>query len=214
MKFREYVGEKKVKVRKEIVQTSIGATEADFLKKVARENPDGSKRNYNESLLGFGLNKKTLKRTFDYLKSWFIRYDISFTPVTPYLTVYVLNNLPTSSAKLINTIKKSKLGVVYNPKDTITIVSQDEKFPRKYNLEGIENEEHILLDYYPNKTYNRILEDIYEPMNIDVVFNHCYVKLFIVESGKINQRMYEDIIYSCPRLPKLKLGNVGLVRNN
>lgn len=202
MKFREYVGEKKVKeVRKEIVQTSIGATEADFLKKVARENPDGSKRNYNESLLGFGLNKKTLKRTFDYLKSWFIRYDISFTPVKPYLTVYVLNNLPTSSAKLINSIKKSKLGVVYNPKDTITL---------KY----IENEEHILLDYYPNKTYSRILEDIYEHMNIDVVFNHCYVKLFVIESGKINQRMYDDIMYSCPRLPKLKLGNVGLVRNN
>jgi len=214
VKFREYVGEKKAKEVRKIVQTSIGQTEADFLKKVARENPDGSKRNYNKSILGFGLNKKTLKRTFDYLKSWFIRYDIPFKPIKPYLTVYVLNNLPTSSAKLINNIKRSKWGVVYNPKDTITVISKDDKFPRKYNLKGIENEEHILLDYYPNKTYSKILEDIYEPMNIDVVFNYCYVKLFIIESGKINQRMYDDIMYSCPRLPKLKLGNVGLVRNN
>ena len=212
MKFREYVGEGKVKqIKKKIVQTNIGPTEKNFLRKVARENPDGSKRNSIETYLGFGLNKKTLKRVFDYMKSWFIRYHLDFRPINPYLTLYILNNLPKYSI-LSNKLKKVKKEMVYKPRGTITVVSYDEKnYPMSYGLEGVKGGDYILIDYNINNKYKVIFENIFDEMNIDIIFEQGYVKLFEVESGILNHRIYEDMVFSLPPLPNLRLGNVGLL---
>jgi uncharacterized short protein YbdD (DUF466 family) len=79
MKFGEYVGHKKTKEIKKIVQTNIGPTEEEFLKERLQEKIQmvvGS--THKEFYLGFGISKKTLKRVYDYIKSWFLRYHIPF----------------------------------------------------------------------------------------------------------------------------------------
>ena len=85
------MGEKKVKeVKEKIVQTKIGPTESNFIKTV--EKP---KRKWTvETYLGFSLSKKNLKRVFDYIKSWLIRYNVPFESINPYLTLYLLDELP------------------------------------------------------------------------------------------------------------------------
>jgi hypothetical protein len=217
MKFREFVGEDKVKkVKKKIVQTNIGPTEEEFLKKVLREKPDGSrikKRLPIRKFLNFSLSKQRLKRSFDYIKSWLIRYNVSFKPINPYLTLYLLENLPKSS-NFIEDIKKSKNDIIYKPKGTITIVSANETvFPKTYmNLKGEVGTDYILLDYLPNN-YNLFLEGIMLDINIEILYSQCYVKLFEIKSGILTPEIYKDMMFSCPRFPNLKLGNVGFVRS-
>jgi hypothetical protein len=216
MKFREFVGEKKAKeVKKRIVQTKLGPTEAEFLKVVARENPDGTKRNFIETYFGYGLSKKILKRPFDYIKSWLIRYDVPFEPVNPYLTTYLLRNLP-STSELIKNVKKLKKGVVYNPLGTLTVISNDEKiFPRSpQHYEPDHGKDYLVLDYVPNMTHVAAEIKAFNDLNIDVIDRFCHVKLFEVESGIVGPTFYEQMMYGAPPLPKLRLGNIGLIRRN
>jgi hypothetical protein len=216
MKFREFVGEKKVKEVKKVVQTNLGPTDAEHLKTVIRENPDGTKirrRQSVETYFGFGLSKKTLKRTFDYIKSWLIRYEIPFEAVNPYLTVYLLSNLPSVST-VIKNVKNTKRGVLYEPEGTLTVISNDENdFPRRYQVEPKENKDYLVLDYRSNDEYEKVLEQVFNDLNIDVVFRYNYVKLFEVERGILKPDFYETMMYSCPRFPNLRLGNVGLIRS-
>lgn len=190
MKFREYVGEKKLKeVKRKIVQTNIDPTEENFLKHVAREN--------NETYFGFGLNKKVLKSVFDYIKSWLIRYDIQFKSINPYLTLYILENLPTYS-KIINNVKKTKRGVIYNPLGTITVTGK-----------------YIALNYVKDVTYESKLQDIFDSMGIEIISSSCYVNLFKIESKKtLKNYQFYDMMYSCPKIPYLRLGNIGIRRKH
>jgi hypothetical protein len=203
MKFREFVGEKKAKEVKRVVKNRVE------IKKIERESI--------ETYLGFGISKNNLKRVFDYIKSWLIRYKIPFNSINPYLTLYLLNNLPSVSV-FINAVKKTKnkKSIIYKPRGTITIVSSDEKnYPRTYNMEADLKKDYILLDYIPNMEYNKILEDIFDSMDINIILNQCYVKLFEIERGRKDEsryKMYEDMMYSIPRIPNLKLGNIGLLR--
>lgn len=210
------MGEKKVKEVKKVVQTSIGPTDAEHLKTVIRENPDGSKirrRQSVETYFGFGLSKKTLKRVFDYIKSWLIRYQIPYEAVNPYLTVYLLNNLPSISV-VIKSVKNTKRGVIYKPKGTLTVISNNERdFPRTYQVEPYNDKDYLVLDYHRNDEYQKVLEQVFESMNVDVVFDYCYVKLFEIPKGLVRAEFYEDMMYSCPHIPNLRLGNVGLLRS-
>ena len=196
MKFREFVGEKKSREINKIVQTHIGPTEERFLKEVLRENIDGSTIKYEE--LVFNLSKKNLKRVFDYIRSWFIRYDIPFKPINPHLTLYLLNNVfyPKETIKRLG---DTNVGIVYNPKGTITVIPD-------------EISEYIAIDYIPNPFHITIIEDIFNDMKINIVHRYCFVKLFEIERGLLSNRFYEDMMYSIPPIPNIKLGNVYFLR--
>jgi hypothetical protein len=199
MKFGEYVGHKKSKeIKKKIVQTSIGPTEEEFLRKVARENPDSSKINTKEFYLGFGVSKKTLKRVYDYIKSWFLRYHIPFKSINPYLTLYVLRNLPSNKRNFIEDIKIAKRDVLFSPIDEgdITFVKGDD----------IE----LRLEYDHNPFIEK-LESIFEDRNIEIVEEHTYVKLFRMDE-MMDEDLVEDMMYSCPHFPDIRIGHIGLLR--
>lgn len=196
MKFGEYVGHKKIK---KIVDTTIGTTEEDFLRKVARENPDGSKINNKEFYLGFGISKKALKRVHDYIKSWWLRYHIPFTSINPYLTVYVLKNLPSNKKDLIKDIKLAKKNVVYYPED-----EGDITFLKGDNIE-------VRLEYQPCEDFDDKLEDIFIDRNIEIIQEPTYVKLFEIEKI-MDEELLEDMMYSCPKFPDLRIGHIGLLR--
>ena len=203
MKFREFVGEKKAKEinnivvvkeivkKKEIIETNIGPTEKNFFEQVSMENND-------QTYLGFGLSKRNIKRVFDYIKSWLIKYKVSFESVNPYLTVYLLANLPSKKSILIEDIENTKK-ITYEPKGTIKVI----------NYDGMDR---ILLDYIPNDDYSYILENIFNSLNIYVIKKLCHIELFKIKSGIFTHKMYGDMMYSVPEIPFLKLGNVNLRR--
>lgn len=200
------MGEKETKRVKEIVQTNIGPTEKDFLEQVAREIPIK-----HPTYLAYSANRKALKRTFDYIRSWLIRYRVQYKAINPYLTVYLLDNLPKVSI-LINKIKPLRKGIVYNPKGTITVISSDEKnFPRTI-MEPDPDVDQIVINYIPNMEHRKSLERVFDSMHIRMLDRFCHVKLFEVEKGVLNNRIYEDMMYSCPKFPYLRLGNIGLRR--
>lgn len=199
MKFGEYVGHKKTKEIKKIVQTNIGPTEADFLKKVARENPDGSRIDNKEFYLGFGISKKALKRVYDYIKSWWLRYHIPFTSINPYLTLYVLRNIPSNKRDFINDIKMAKKDVIYYPEDDGDITF----------LKG--NDIDVRLEYMYNEYMDDKLEEIFDKNNIEVVKQCAYVKLFTIEK-MMDENLLEDMMYSCPKFPDIRIGHIGLLR--
>jgi hypothetical protein len=193
--------------KKEIVKTSIGDTEKDFLRDVLRENPDGSKIEYVDTYFGFSLGKKNLKRVFDYIKSWFIRYNVEFKPINPYLTLYLLN----TSLKNIS-IPKSDSLPIYKPKGNITVISPDEKnFPITI-MEPEDGIDQIVLNYFPDKDHRFLMEYTFDALNVKVLDKFCHVKLFEIETGAFKHDMYFDMMYNCPTIPSLKLGNIGLRR--
>ena len=200
MKFSEYVGHDKAEKLKKIVQTSIGPTEEEFLRKVARENPDSSKINKKEFYFGFGISKKALKRTHDYIKSWFLRYHIPFTSINPYLTLYVLRNIPNDKRDFIGDVKEAKRDMIFSPEDDgyITILKDKE------NIE-------LRLEYDINKNMEARLISILERKDIEIVKDGCYVSLFKI--GKmIDEKFLENMMYSCPKFPDIRLGHIGILR--
>jgi hypothetical protein len=199
MKFGEYVGHKKTKELKKIVQTSIGPTEVDFLRKVARENPNGSKINDKEFYLGFGISKKSIKRVYDYIKSWFLRYHIPFTSINPYLTLYVLKNIPSNKKDFIREIKIAKRNVVFHPVD-----EGDITFVKGKKIE-------LRLEYDPCNPFMDRLESLFFECNIEPIKVYTYIKLFEMEK-MMDENLLEDMMYSCPKFPELKIGHIGLLR--
>lgn len=135
-----------------------------------------------------------------------------FKPINPYLTLYLLKNI-NSSSTLVNNIKTTlspKNDIIYKPRNTITVIGN--KFPKSnYNIKPKKDKDYILLDYYPNE-YNLMLESIMVDMDIKILFNQCYVKLFEIRSNILTPKIYEDMMYSCLKFPNLKLGNIGLLR--
>lgn len=186
MKFREFVGEKKTQKPK------IGTTQNTKINTTQITKPD-------EYYLGFSISKKTLKRTFDYIKSWFLRYHIPFKPINPYLTLYLLKNIPENKGKLIRSIKESKNDFIFSPLDegSITLITG------KTDI--------MQLEYSHNNLFMEVLENIFEDKDIDIIREFCYIKIFRLEK-KIDESFLDEMMYSCPVFPQIKLGNVGLLK--
>lgn len=187
MKFSEYVGHEKTKKIKKNVKDNIIPTE--------KENIIQN----NQIYLGFGINKKNLKRVYDYIKSWFVRYHIKFNSINPYLTLYLLSNIPNDRRDFIKEIKKTKNNIVYLPEDDgcVTIYS------------GNKNE--IWLEYNNNQKYEKILEEVFNTMNIEIINKHSYVRLIEIDH-MVDEEFLDDMTYSMPKFPSLRLGNIGLLK--
>lgn len=105
MKFRDYIGEPKRKLVKNISKT---------------KNIQKEKKKREVNYIGFDVEKKHLKRIHDYMKSWFFRYHINFKSINPYLTICSIDG------KINNTIK-SEENIIYRPKGIITVKKKNDK---------------------------------------------------------------------------------------
>lgn len=164
------------------------------------EKPNIIKINNREFYLGFGVSKKSIKRVYDYIKSWFLRYHIPFKPINPYLTLYILKNIPFDKRELIYKIKDKKDDFMFSAGGAGSIlIVEDEKIE-------------VQLEYTPNYFFMEdILEEIFFEMGIKTVKEYCYIKLFEIEQMPDN-KLLDSMMYSCPKFPRLKLGHIGLRR--
>ena len=73
------------------------------------------------------------------------------------------------------------------------------------------NKDYIVLDYHQNKSYMEILENVLNDMYIEIRDMYGFVKLFEIESGMFTNDMYNDMMYSMPTIPDIRLGSVYLL---
>jgi len=191
MKFRDYVGEdveRKVRRRNwnEVIQEDILP---EFTKSEER-------RIILETSIGFGLSKMDLKRVFDYIKSWLIRYDIKHEAVNPYLTVATVEG-NYKRDRFIKALKKVKEGHVFEP-DGVYILRED-------------NKDFIIIDYIYNHNFVGDINECLSNFKLEKKENTCYVKLFSMEAESFPLYLFDQMIYSLPELPDVEAGSVGLL---
>jgi len=195
MKFSEYVGEsgyKKKDIEKKIVETPLGPTEEDFYDTVARRD----KPYLVETSVGYGLSKLHLKRTFDYIKSWLIRYNIAYEAINPYLTMASVEG-EYKRDKLIKSLKKIREDIAFKPGGVFILREGDMDF--------------IMIDYFFNKDFLKKMNECFSKFSLALQDNTCYVKLFSIEAKSFDLELFDQMVFSLPELPKVKLGNVGLL---
>ena len=106
---------------------------------------------------------------------------------------------PEREIDLIKEIKKNKRNIFFSPVDDGDITV----------LKG--NTIEIRLEYNPNYFYMEdVIEEIFMKYNIEISREACYIKLFEIEK-MFDENFLEDMMYSCPKFPKIKLGNIGLL---
>ena len=189
MKFKDFVQED---VRTRLVHTPLGQTEKGFYEKVARYD----KPYIVETSVGFGLSKMHLKRVFDYIKSWLIRYKIKHEAINPYLTVATVMG-DYKKDKLIKSLKRVRENHVFEP-EGVFILREDDT-------------DYIIIDYVYNKDFVKDLNECLLDFSLAKKEDSCYVKLFSMKSESFPLEIFDQMIYSLPELPDVKAGSVGLL---
>ncbi len=193
MKFGKFVGhDVERNIRKKIIDTPIGKTEEDFYNVVARQD----KPYITETSVGFGLSKMQLKRVFDYVKSWLIRYDIKYESLNPYLTVArVEGNYKRD--RLINALKKVRENQVFEPEGVFILREGDTDF--------------IILDCIFNRNFAKKLNESIMHFKLAKKEDSCYIKLFSLKAESFPLDLFDQMVYSLPILPNVTVGSVGLL---
>lgn len=187
MKFRDFVKED---VRERLVRTPIGITDKNFLDTVAEP------KFIVETSVGFGLSKMHLKRVFDYVKSWLIRYDIKYEAINPYLTVAMVEG-DYKRDKFIKALKKVREKHVFEPEGVFILREGDTDY--------------IIIDYLHNRDFVEDLDECVSHFSLAKKDNTCYVKLFSIKAESFPLELFDQMIYSLPVLPDIRAGSVGLL---
>jgi len=192
MKFKDYVGDDikiELNVKYDLVDTSLGKTDKTFLDVVAREK-------LTETSIGFGLNKMDLKRVFDYVKSWLIRYNIQYEAINPYITVATVEG-EYKRDNFINGLKRVRERHIFKPEGVFLLRDGKKDF--------------IIVDYQYNQEFADKLNECISNFKLAIKNNSCYIRLFSIKSKTFPLKIFDDMVYSLPDLPDVQAGSVGLL---
>ena len=184
-KFSEYVGESLDKLRNDI---EVNREEKKRIAKLEKPKP------VTETLVSFSLGKKHLKRVFDYLKSWFVRYRIPFESVNPYLTLFKVMDIGDKD-EIIREVKKLDYDFFTDGK---FVVLREDK-------------DYLSLVYSMNNPFMSGLREIFEDREISILGETAYIKIIAIERDSFPLHMWKDLIYSLPKIPNIKPGGVSFL---
>lgn len=210
VKFREFVDDDEVKSTfqwNETIQNLFELEKSNKKKKKKKKKIEKKKEEKNNQILevGFGLSKITLKRVFDYVKSWLIRYDIPFEATNPYLTLSMIEVEDFSVIKkpLIREYKTITEKFFYEPSGVMLL--RDDNYP---------DLDFISIDFNKDKNFNALMNIIYENVGVKKVKHVAFLKLFSIPKESFPLHLFDDMLYSMPPLPKVRIGNIGFLRRN
>jgi hypothetical protein len=72
----------------------------------------------------------------------------------------------------------------------------------------------MILSYGWNMNHNLFIDElrVYSKIDdIEIVEEHTYVKLFRMDE-MMDEDLVEDMMYSCPHFPDIRIGHIGLLR--
>jgi len=151
------------------------------------------------TMVGFGIDSIKLKKIYDYIESWLIKFKID----------YEIQKDPHFSIAIIpGTYNKDELVREMN------LISKNQYFkPKKITILRGKNfkKDFISIEYKPNKEFIDDFNEIsskFDVVKFDTIRPH--ISLFIIEQdSKINE-FYDDMIGGMPKLPKIKPSEIEL----
>lgn len=196
MKFRDFVGDEDKDVILKVKEKLESKTKSKPKKEVIE---------YHDVYIGFGISKPNIKRVFDYIKSWLIRYKIPFESINPYLSVSIsthddIDSFVDKKENLIEDIENLKKE--FNEFEPLNVfILRDER--NRYS-------DYICVDIRKDKDFYKRINEIYNEHGITNFNKVSHVRLFEIERDKFPMRLFEDMLYSMPEMINLKAGSVGV----
>jgi hypothetical protein len=190
MKFSEFVDKNpdvSRKLRKRILP--------EFVDAPISSTDGGLDKHGVSTSIGFGLSKMQLKRVFDYVKSWLIRYELKYESINPYLTVSRVDG-DYKRDKLIKALKKVRENHIFKP-DGVFILREDDT-------------DFIIIEYVYNHNFVGQLNECISHFKLAKREQTCYIKLFSIEAESFPLHLFDQMIYSLPNIPDIRAGSVGL----
>lgn len=150
-------------------------------------------------MIGYGVDRSNFKRVSDYIRSWLDRYKIEHEEVmNPHFTIAMIPD-EVNKDELVRDVQSIKSNVSFTPK-SISLF-EGKRTPNDY----------IVVEYKPNeKFFDAFWEIAKKHTVVDFGKIKPHTSLFILKKGKIPKRMWKDIKYSMPPLPKVTTKKVEL----
>ena len=153
----------------------------------------------DNTMIGFGLDKKRFKPLSSYIKSWLIRYNIPYEEIKdPHFSIVQITG-KYDKDELIREINDINKDIVFKPKELK--IFRGKVIPKDF----------ITIEYKPNNEFVSIfknLESKYEIRSFPEIKPH--ISLFKVESNMITDKMFKDMRFSLPIIPSVKPANKEL----
>jgi hypothetical protein len=153
------------------------------------------------TMIGFGVDKSKVKRLQTYIKSWLDRFKVDYDEIkSPHISIA---QIPDTEDKdnLVRTVNSINKNISFNPKQIHIFRGQFKDF--------------IVIEYKTNKPF---IDAFYEVSKDRPVKWFGAIKphtsLFSVEKDSIDNNMWDDMLYSMPKLPKISAKNVELWNSN
>lgn len=151
------------------------------------------KKKLSNTMIGFEVDPGRFKRVSDYIESWLVRYDIKYERV---------KNKHFSIAQITGKYRKNDLTREVNSIDkNIKFKPRDIQIFRGKNVP----KDFIVARYYPHPKFVQIFKEIASKFKVryfDEIAPH--VSLFTIEQGKMSDKIFKEMLFSIPQLPKVK----------
>ena len=151
----------------------------------------------SDTMIGFLAKSSDFKRTADYIQSWLDRFDIDYDRINaPHFSIAQI----TSSEKKDDMVRQIDLiegPIKFTPKDLEVLEGREKDF--------------IVIAYKPNNEFVSIFKELsgkYEVKWFGELKPH--ISLFSVPKATIKKKLFDNIEFSLPILPKVKTTSIGL----
>lgn len=152
------------------------------------------------SMIGFGVDKSKVKRLQDYVGSWMERFKIPSEKVkNPHISIAQIPD-DYDKDELTRKVQSISKGISFNPKQI-------------HIFRGVEKD-WIVIEYKANFKFIEAFQEINADFNVKwfgAIKPH--VSLYSIEKGAVDDKLWNDMLHSLPKLPKLSAKNVELWNN-
>ena len=149
------------------------------------------------TMIGFGVDKLKMKRLQNYIGSWLDRFNVSYDKIeNPHISIAQIPDVEDKDS-LVRTVQKISKGISFNPKQI-------------HLFRGVVKD-FIAIEYKANDKFVNAFYDVSKDRPVKWFGSiKPHTSLFSVEKGSIDDKMWKDMLYSMPKLPKVDAKKVEL----
>lgn len=152
-----------------------------------------------ELWIGYSIGKIYFKKSFDYIKSWLIRYKIPYKSINPYFTFAIVNKDPKANKKkmidnLSREFDKIRKKFIFKPK-TVSLM-----------------ENFIVFEFEKNDEFMNQVSEIFKKYDIKDYRETNFSR--IISVSYFDKMLFNDMLFYMPDFIDVKMGNVGILIKN
>jgi len=153
------------------------------------------------SMIGFGVDKSKVRRLQDYVGSWMKRYKIPSEKVAnPHISIAQIP-MDYDKDELVRKVQSISKGISFNPKEI-------------HIFRGVEKD-WIVIEYKANFKFIEAFQEINQDFHVKWFGSiKPHVSLYSIEKGAVDDKLWHEMLYSLPKLPRVKAEKVELWNSN